>query len=157
MEKLSFEHVINAYIERAGFHQTEVVRGLRYSPAKINRLIRHANQLLNIISGLSSLLGLTEEERTELFSLAGFEIVVSSARRSNQIQKEQKDCGGRPRDEDNDWAFEQIYVLHRPHCEVYQEWLARRKEHRKFMQLADPYDSFKKALNTRRKKGKKGD
>jgi len=157
METLRFEHAIQAYIKRAGFDQAEVARGLRYTPAQINTWIRQANKLLNIIMRLSSLLGLTEQERTELFLLAGFDRVVSSARQTGQIQREQKDCGGRPRDEDNDWAFEQVYVLHRPHCDVYQEWLTRRKEHRKLIQLADPYDSFKKALNTRRKKGKKGD
>ena len=157
METLSFKHAIKAYMKRAGFDQAEVARGLRYTPAELNKWIRQANKLLNIIMKLSSLLGLSEQEKTELFSLAGFDTVVSLARQTVQIQSEQKDCGGRPRDEDNDWAFEQVYVLRRPHCEVYQEWLARRKEHSKFMQLADPYDSFKKALNTRRKKGKKRD
>lgn len=157
MEKLNFEQTIKAHMKRAGLDPFEVARELSHTPAQFSRWIQYVSQLSKTMIELSSLLGLTEEERSELFSLVADGAITSSHRPTGQIQSEQRDCGGRPRDEDNDWAFEQVYLLHRPRCDVYQEWLARRKEHRNFGQLADPYDSFKKALNTRRKKGKKGD
>lgn len=118
---------------------------------------QHVKQLLNMITKLSGLLGLTEEECKELFAMVSHYVIASLDKQTRHRQSWQKDYGGRPRDKDNDWAFHQVYELHRPPCEVYQEWLARRKEHGKLIQLADPYDSFKKALNARRKKGKKGD
>jgi len=59
---------------------------------------------------------------------------------------------GRPRSPDDDWAFEQI-VSGRPQSEVFNEW--RRRPGVVERDLAEPYDSFCKAMSSRRKKLKK--
>ncbi len=55
---------------------------------------------------------------------------------------------GRPRNEDDDWAWEQVNVLKRPRPEVEREW-KRRIGERAFT-LADVRDSFKQAVRPRR-------
>lgn len=64
--------------------------------------------------------------------------------------------GGRPRNADDDWAWEQVNELGRDPREVYPEWLSRigKRQNR----LADPEDSFDKAVKpTRGKKREDSD
>jgi hypothetical protein len=56
--------------------------------------------------------------------------------------------GGRPHKSSNVWAYQQVHVFHRDPMQVYREWLDRDEANRL---LADPLDSFKKAI--KRKKG----
>ncbi len=39
-----------------------------------------------------------------------------------------RNTGGRPRQSDDDWAWEQVHIHHRPHKEVKKEWRQRNKE-----------------------------
>ena len=55
--------------------------------------------------------------------------------------------GGRPRNSDDDWAYEQV-SQGRQQSEVYAEWLIRIGLRAKT--LADPQDTFKKAMRARR-------
>jgi len=57
---------------------------------------------------------------------------------------------GRRRDPDNEWAYEQVRWLKRDPAEVYLEWLERIRQRGK--ELADPRDSFNKAIKPRKKK-----
>jgi len=57
--------------------------------------------------------------------------------------------GGRPRNSDDDWAWEQVNRLKRDRTTVYSEWRARIGERDKM--LADSQDSFNKAVSARRK------
>lgn len=59
--------------------------------------------------------------------------------------------GGRPRNSDDEWAREQVQVLGRPKLEVFQEWKTRIGERAKV--LADPQESFDKAVGKKPKKG----
>lgn len=59
--------------------------------------------------------------------------------------------GGRPPNPVNEWAWEQVHVLGRPMSEVYPEWYERRTKDEDVW-LADPEDSFKKAIGSRRRK-----
>ena len=63
--------------------------------------------------------------------------------------------GGRPRYADDEWAYEQVNVKGREPADVYKEWFDRIGERAE--RLSDPHDSFKKAIRSRRKKGKKRD
>lgn len=65
--------------------------------------------------------------------------------------KEQRK-GGRPRNTDDDWAWEQANRLNRPRSDVYQEWLKRIGGRVK--SLSDPRDTFNKALRLERGQGK---
>jgi hypothetical protein len=58
--------------------------------------------------------------------------------------------GGRPRDADDDWAYEEI-KRGRDKSQVYKEWLERIPKSRR-TQLVDPLDSFKKAMRSREKR-----
>lgn len=58
--------------------------------------------------------------------------------------------GGRPRDPNDDWAYEQVALLGRPRPEVYREWLVRIGERASL--LADPLHTFNQALAARFKK-----
>lgn len=79
---------------------------------------------------------------------------VSSPRLGRPRQREPEERrkpieGGRPRNADDDWAYEQVHVQKRPADEVYHEWLkliGKRSE-----ALANPQDSFKKAIRSRRR------
>jgi hypothetical protein len=57
---------------------------------------------------------------------------------------------GRPRDPDNEWAYEQVRELGRDRRDVYEEWLQRPRIRDK--NLVDPLDSFNKAIKVRKKK-----
>lgn len=61
--------------------------------------------------------------------------------------------GGRPRNKDDDWAWRQVNELRRAPQDVYPEW----KERIGPRDLADPLDSFKKAVALSRGKGKNGE
>jgi hypothetical protein len=58
-----------------------------------------------------------------------------------------KKSGGRPRNEDDNWAYEQVRRLGRQLADVYPEWLNRIGD--RANSLADPYDSLKKAIKRR--------
>jgi hypothetical protein len=62
--------------------------------------------------------------------------------------------GGRPRYPEDDYAWEQVNVNHRDRKDVYPEWKERADPDR-LKQLADPQDSFNKAVRAAR--GRKGD
>jgi hypothetical protein len=55
---------------------------------------------------------------------------------------------GRPRNEDDDWACRQFWELNRDREELYNEWRARIGLRAK--RLADPRDSFNKAIREQR-------
>jgi len=55
--------------------------------------------------------------------------------------------GGRPRYADDEWAYEQVNNEGRDPAEVYREWLERIGKRAE--RLADPHDSFKKAIRPR--------
>jgi hypothetical protein len=55
--------------------------------------------------------------------------------------------GGRPRNPDDDWAYEQVRVKRRNREEVYREWLERIGD--RATSLADRRDSFNKAIKPR--------
>lgn len=58
--------------------------------------------------------------------------------------------GGRPRDPNDDWAYQQVAGLGRPRPGVYREWLLRIGERASL--LADPQHTFDQALALRSKK-----
>ena len=62
--------------------------------------------------------------------------------------------GGRPRYPEDDYAWEQVNVVGRKRKDVYPEWKERADPDR-LKELADPQDSFNKAV--RRARGRKGD
>jgi hypothetical protein len=64
----------------------------------------------------------------------------------------QKIKGGRPRNVDDDWAYEQVRLLGRDKQEVYTEWLKKIGDRRTL--LSDPKDSFNKAVSPKRSKRK---
>jgi hypothetical protein len=61
--------------------------------------------------------------------------------------------GGRPRNLDYDWAYQEI-TRGRDQSDVYKDWLQRVAKNG-WVELADPLDSFKKAMRYRRKKEKR--
>ena len=71
---------------------------------------------------------------------------------SPMTPQERRRKGGRPPNPDDDWAFKQIYELGRLKNEVYTEWLTRIGQ--RAVTLADPQDSFDKAMAARRKEEK---
>jgi hypothetical protein len=60
---------------------------------------------------------------------------------------------GRPRSSDNTWAYQQVRELGRPPADVYPEWFERVKD----LRLADPRDSFNKAIRPKKEKKEKTD
>lgn len=157
MEEPTLEQMIRSYLNRDHHEVTEASHQTRHTPAQFSRWIRRVNRLSSMIIELSDLLGLTEEEQSKLFALARPTTKFSPHQEAQLLRSQPKNGGGRPRDEDNEWAFEQVHILHRPRCDVYKEWLARRQKHGKNVQLADPYDSFKKAVSIKGKKRRNGD
>lgn len=67
----------------------------------------------------------------------------------DESDRKERRKGGRPRDADNDWAWEEI-KRDRRKSEVYREWLQRIPKDRRDA-LADPWDSFRQAMRYRRK------
>jgi hypothetical protein len=63
-----------------------------------------------------------------------------------------KQRGGRPRNRDDQWAYEQVRVHGREPGDVYSEWLKRIGDDRKD-KLADSRDSFNKAIRPRKPRG----
>jgi hypothetical protein len=61
-----------------------------------------------------------------------------------------KDTGGRPRNPEDVWAYEQVHREHRDSNEVYIEWLKRIGPRAHV--LMDPRDSYKKAIRKRPRK-----
>lgn len=62
----------------------------------------------------------------------------------------QKIKGGRPRNANDDWAYEQVRVLGRDKHTVYNEWLEKIGDRR--TSLSSPKDSFNKAVSPKRSK-----
>jgi hypothetical protein len=94
-----------------------------------------------IVKSLRNAAGLPDTEAAEPASPVG------------AAEAERPSKGGRPRNADDDWAFDQI-EKGRPPIDVYHEWKERIGERQS--KLAEPLDSFKKAMR-RRKKETKGD
>ena len=61
-----------------------------------------------------------------------------------------KTKGGRPRNLDDNWAWTEVREKHRTPKEVYPEWLQRIGDRAK--SLAQPRDTFNKAISPKRKK-----
>jgi hypothetical protein len=65
-------------------------------------------------------------------------------------QEDPQRKGGRPRNVDDDWAWQRVNVLSCDSRVVYLEWLERIKAKKR--KLADPHDSFEKAIKPSRGK-----
>jgi hypothetical protein len=78
---------------------------------------------------------------------------VKHSKQSNGATTAPRPRGGRPRDPNDDWAYEQVALGGRPRPEVYREWLVRIGE--RATQLTDPQDSFRRAITARRQERKK--
>jgi len=82
-----------------------------------------------------------------------WDVLVSEIRRwavAPTGLQHQKRKGGRPRNADDDWAWQQVNELGRDPREVYPEWLSRIGKRKN--RLADPEDSFDKAIKPTRGK-----
>jgi hypothetical protein len=66
------------------------------------------------------------------------------------IQSIPRDVGGRPRQSDDDWAWEQIHIHHRPHREVKKEWRQRNKENGRI--LKEENQAWSRATKSNRMK-----
>ncbi len=78
MKQLALENAIKGHIKRAGLSQAAVARKLHYTPEQFNKWVRGVNRIPDIaIQEFSDLLGLTDEERTELFTLAGYVAITT--------------------------------------------------------------------------------
>jgi PIN domain nuclease of toxin-antitoxin system len=88
------------------------------------------------------------------------DLIISNLRQHeiwpNQEINVRKGKIGRPRNIDDDWAYTQVRLLNREPKEVYPEWLSRIGFRENT--LADPRDSFNKAIKPRKlKKGEETD
>jgi hypothetical protein len=73
MDKYIFEETIKAHLKRAGLSQAAVARKLDFTPEQFNKWVRSVNHIPDFaIQEFSNLLGLSDEERRELFTLAGY-------------------------------------------------------------------------------------
>ncbi len=73
MRQAEFESAVKAYLKRADLSQAAAARRLHYTPEQFNKWIRGVNRIPDTaIQELAELLDLTEAERIELFSLAGY-------------------------------------------------------------------------------------
>ena len=82
-KQYAFEQAIKAYLKRAGLSQAAVARKLHYTPAQLNKWIKGVNRIPDtVVLELANLLDLTEEERTELFTLAGY-VAVNVLNKTN--------------------------------------------------------------------------
>lgn len=85
-EKYAFEQAMKAHIKRAGYSQAAVARKLHYTPEQFNKWIKGVNRIPDVvIKEFSDLLGLTDEERAELFTLAGYVAVTDLSKRDVPI------------------------------------------------------------------------
>jgi hypothetical protein len=83
-EKYAFEQAMKAHIKGAGYSQAAVARKLHYTPEQFNKWIRGVNRIPDVaIQEVSDLLDLTDEERTELFTLAGYVAVADLGKRND--------------------------------------------------------------------------
>ncbi len=73
--------------------------------------------------------------------------------KSDHVATGRKGKPGRPRNLDDDWAWEQVNVAGRPMPEVYTAWKKRIGD--RANTLADPLESFKKATKASRGLGRK--
>ncbi|RPH75941.1 hypothetical protein EHM76_00420 [bacterium] len=69
---------------------------------------------------------------------------------THDVLESQRSKPGRPRNVDDDWALDQVRQYGRNHGEVYKEWLGRIGDGANA--LADPEDSFEKAISLKRNK-----
>lgn len=78
----AFEQAIKAHLKRAGLSQATAARQLNYTPEQFNKWIKGVNRMPDVaILELAELLELTNEERTELFTLAGY-VAVNTLNKS---------------------------------------------------------------------------
>ena len=76
------EKAIKAHLKRAGTTQAAVARKLHYAPDQFNKWIRGVNRIPDtVIQEISDVLALSNEERTELFTLAGYVAVTALNRK----------------------------------------------------------------------------
>lgn len=84
----AFEQIVKTHLKRAGLSQATAARQLHYTPEQFNKWIRGVNRMPDVaILALAELLKLTDEERTELFTLAGY-VAVTALNQSNQPDEE---------------------------------------------------------------------
>ncbi len=80
----AFEQAMKAHIKGAGYSQAAVARKLHYTPEQFNKWIRGVNRIPDVaIQEFSDLLGLTDAQRTELFTLAGYVAVTDLRKRDD--------------------------------------------------------------------------
>jgi hypothetical protein len=78
MDKYAFEEAIKAYLNRADLSQAAAARKLHYTPEQFNKWVRGVNRIPDVaIQEISDLLDLNDEERAELFALAGYVAVTA--------------------------------------------------------------------------------
>jgi hypothetical protein len=78
MQQFEFEEAIKAHLKRAGLSQAGVARKLHYTPEQFNKWVRGVNRIPDTaIQEFAHLLHLTDEERTELFTLADYVAVTA--------------------------------------------------------------------------------
>ena len=107
---------------------------------------------LDINKEMEERFGWLEELSDEIRERFG---VLSSELKNDSDEKpagRHKTKGGRPRNADDDWAFEQVRTLGRDKQEVYAEWLGKIGDRKAL--LSDPKDSFNKAISLKRSKRK---
>lgn len=79
MQPSDFEEAIKAHLERADLSQAAVARKLHYTPEQFNKWVRGVNRIPDVaIQEFADLLQLTDEERTKLFTLAGYVAIRTS-------------------------------------------------------------------------------
>lgn len=87
MNQIRLEERIKTYLKRVGLSQAAVARRLNYSPNQFNKWIRGVNRIPDrVILEFSDLLTLTDEEKQELFSLAGYVAVTDIKSRFQNVQ-----------------------------------------------------------------------
>lgn len=78
MDQHKFEQKIKDHLKRAGLSQAAAARKLHYTPEQFNKWVRGVNRIPDVaIQEISEFLGLSDEERIELFTLAGYVAVTA--------------------------------------------------------------------------------
>lgn len=73
MSQYLLEQTIKAHLKRAGISQRAAAQQLHYTPDQFNKWIKGTNRMPDTaIQALAGLLDLTEDERVELFEMAGY-------------------------------------------------------------------------------------